>query len=89
MKIIGKSILAAGAIALLMPLAAVQPAAARTNVGISFDFGNVAVGYRDGYWDHGHRWHRWNERERIAYRSRYRDHYYDGYHSHYRDHGWR
>jgi hypothetical protein len=23
------------------------------------DFGNVAVGYRDGYWDRNHHWNRW------------------------------
>ncbi len=31
---------------------------------ISVDFGNVAYGYRDGYWHNGHQWHGWrNEGE--------------------------
>ena len=26
---------------------------------VTFDFGNVALGYSDGYYDNDHRWHRW------------------------------
>ena len=26
---------------------------------IGFDFGNVAIGYSDGYYDHSHHWHAW------------------------------
>jgi hypothetical protein len=36
---------------------AVPPALA--GVGISVDFGDVAIGYRDGYYDSGHHWHHW------------------------------
>lgn len=46
------------AIAALTTTLAVMPAA-RAAVGISFDIGNVAVGYSDGYYDHDHHWHRW------------------------------
>ena len=31
-------------------------------VGVSFDFGNVALGYSDGYYDRDHHWHRWAHR---------------------------
>ena len=32
----------------------------RDNGAVSLSFGSVAFGYSDGYWDNGHRWHRWN-----------------------------
>jgi heme-degrading monooxygenase HmoA len=58
--------------------------------GISFSFGDVAIGYRDGYWDNGHRWHNWrNNRDRDGYRRDHGDNYRNGYHHRYRDQGWR
>lgn len=57
---------------------------------ISFSLGNVAFGYRDGYWDNDHRWHKWrNARDHRAYRDQHRDNYRDGYHHRYRGQGWR
>jgi len=57
--------------------------------GVSFDFGNVAYGYQDGYWDNGHRWHRWRNRgDHDNYRDQYHDNYRDGRHNRYRHHGW-
>jgi hypothetical protein len=57
--------------------------------GISFNFGNVAFGYRDGYWDNDHSWHKWrNSREHRDYRNQHGDSYRNGYHNRYRDHGW-
>ncbi|HEY4125809.1 MAG TPA: hypothetical protein VGM36_14410 [Rhizomicrobium sp.] len=47
--------------------------------GIAIDFGNVAMGYSDGYWDSGHHWHHWDRSHARAYRTAHRDHY----------HGWR
>jgi hypothetical protein len=35
-------------------LAITAPAVART--GVTIDFGNVGIGYRDGYYDRGHRY---------------------------------
>jgi hypothetical protein len=32
---------------------------ALAGVGVSVDFGDVAIGYRDGYYDSGHHWHHW------------------------------
>jgi len=38
------------------------------DVGISFNLGDVAIGYTDGYWDHDHQWHKWqNTKHRQAY----------------------
>jgi hypothetical protein len=58
--------------------------------GVTFSFGDVAYGYRDGYWDNDHRWHKWrNARDHRSYRDQYRDNYRDGYHHRYRGQGWR
>jgi hypothetical protein len=57
--------------------------------GIAFDFGNVAFGYQDGYWDNGHRWHKWRNRgDHDNYRSQHGDNYRDGNHSRYHGQGW-
>jgi hypothetical protein len=53
---------------------------ANAAVGINFDFGNVALGYSDGYYDHDHHWHRWAHRgDGDRWRHDHRDMY----------HGWR
>jgi hypothetical protein len=58
--------------------------------GVVFSFGDVAYGYQDGYWDNGHRWHRWrNHHDRDGYRRDHRDNYRHGYHHRYRGQGWR
>jgi len=89
MKLGLKPLLVASAIALL-PLAATAPAAARSSVAVTFDLGNVAFAYRDGYWDRWHHWHRWRGRdERVRYRAAYREHYYDWDHGRDHDRGWR
>ena len=41
----------------LCAVAVVPPALAQ--VGISLNFGDVALGYQDGYYDGHHRWHNW------------------------------
>ena len=88
MKLVLKATLFASALALL-PVAAAAPASARAVV--SFDFGNVAIGYRDGYWDNGHRWHRWSERPDFAMLTiiaRYHDGYHDMNHNRAPHNGW-
>src|SRR5882724_7355296 len=62
MKITSKALLLAIALA-------ATPLAAQARDSVVIDFGNVAFGYRDGYWDRGHNWHRWEHaREREHYR---------------------
>ena len=39
------------------PLGAIP--AANAAVGVTFDIGNVAIGYSDGYYDNDHNWHPW------------------------------
>lgn len=56
---------------------------------VSFNFGDVAYGYQDGYWDNNRGWHNWrNDGEREYYRNHHRDNYRSGYHHRYRDQGW-
>jgi hypothetical protein len=55
----------------------------------SFNTGDVAFAYTDGYWDNNHVWHRWhNQREMREYRTRYHDHWHAWRHNRDRDHGW-
>ena len=57
---------------------------------VMFSFGDVAYGYRDGYWDNDHRWHHWrNHHDRDSYRQDHGDNYRHGYHHRYRGQGWR
>lgn len=61
-----------------------------TTTAVSFDFGNVAFGYQDGYWDNSHRWHKWRNRgDHDNYRSQHGDSYRDGNHRRYHGQGWR
>ncbi len=37
---------------------------------VTFNLGDVAIGYNDGYWDHDHQWHKWqNTQHRQAYQK--------------------
>ncbi len=62
--------------------------ASAAGVGISLDFGNVAFGYQDGYWDRGHRWHHWRQGEMARYQAVNANHYYAWRHDRDPDHGW-
>lgn len=62
-------------IALLTATIAV-PAVAQAAVHV--DFGNVAVGYRDGYQDNHHQWHHWRHpSDAVTYRSHHQQNYRD------------
>jgi len=89
MKVVLAGAVAAVALAgaSLLPTA---PARAQVNIGISFHEGDVMYAYRDGWWDHGHRWHPWrSEAERIWWRDHYHDRYWDWRHDRDPDMGWR
>ena len=62
------------------------PASARSAVTV--DFGNVGIGYRDGYYDRGHQYHRWARHDADAYRVQYRQNYRDTYHYRDRNRSW-
>jgi len=58
-------------------------------IGVGDHYGNVAYGYQDGYWDHGHNWHRWqNDDEMNHYRAMQGNHYNDWHHDRDHDMGW-
>ena len=47
----------------------------------SFNTGNVAMGFNDGYYDNHRRWHKWhNKREAREWRARFSDRYRDARH---------
>jgi len=57
--------------------------------GVVFNVNDVAFGYRDGYWDHGHQWHVWrNDEEMRNYRNAPGNRYNDWQHERDADHGW-
>jgi len=58
------------------PLLASAPAAA--DVGISFNVGDVAIGYSDGWYDRDHHWHAWrNDDERRSYQRGHANDYHE------------
>jgi hypothetical protein len=68
---------------------AVPETASAARVAVSFDLGNVAFGYQDGYWDRDHRWHRWrHQRDARRYRSEHGDQYHHWRHNRDSDQGW-
>ncbi len=61
----------------------------RGNPTISIGFGDIAFGYRDGYWDNGHHWHHWrHNRDYRTYRDQDGSNYHDWKHNRDHDHGW-
>ncbi len=78
-----------GAIATLT-LAHAAPAAARDTFSFSFNTGDVAFAYSDGYWDNNRQWHGWNNRrEARMYREQHSDNYRHKRHSREHNNGWR
>jgi hypothetical protein len=66
------------------------PAAARDSFAIDLNLGNVRFGYRDGYYDHYGRWHRWESPRHVRYyREYYGDRYWDRPARYYPNRGWR
>jgi hypothetical protein len=70
------------------PILFPAPASAYSDVSVSLNAGDVAFAYRDGYYDHYNRWHRWdNDDDWSYYRRHYSRTYYD--YDHDRDDYWR
>ena len=54
---------------------------AQAQVSFGFNFGDVAIGYTDGYYDRGHRWHNWNRRDdMLRWQREHRRDYHDWRH---------
>ena len=66
-----------------------MPLTAQAGTSVGIDFGNIAFGYTDGYWDHDHHWHRWRHHaDWERFREERREHAYEYRHDHDHDHGW-
>lgn len=56
---------------------------------ITFNAGDVAIGYSDGYWDRGHVWHNWaRDEDRAAYRGAKNAEFHEWKHDRDKDMGW-
>jgi hypothetical protein len=87
MKTSLKMMIAAGALG-FAGLVASAPATTASAQGfaLSFNIGNVAFGYTDGYYDNHRRWHRWRStRERDWYMRNHRGSYHAMRHDRDRD----
>ncbi len=68
----------------------VSQAAAAESFSFSFNTGDVAFAYSDGYWDRGHQWHSWRSaRESREYRNHYSHNYNNSKHTKVKNKGWR
>ena len=84
-----KTIVKAAAIAALMATTAFGAAKA-ADVNVTFDPGNVAYGYSDGYWTTKHEWRTWEKPEYVeVYRKHPGARYYEYRHDRDADMGWR
>jgi hypothetical protein len=60
---------------------------ANAAAGISFDIGNVAVGYSDGYMGNDHQYHRWaHASDASRFRAAHKDQYHGYKHNDTRHH---
>ena len=83
-----KSILKAAAIAAILGTTAVGAYAA--DVAVTFNPGDVAYGYSDGYWTTKREWRSWDKPEYVeVYRKHPGAHYYEYRHDRDPDMGWR
>ena len=56
---------------------------------VTFDLGDVAIGYSDGYWDRDHHWHKWqNTKHREAYQHNEGAEYHATAHTRAPNQGW-
>jgi len=83
-----KSILKAAAIAAILGTTAVGAYAA--DVAVTFNPGDVAYGYSDGYWTNKREWRTWDKPEYVeVYRKHPEARYYEYRHDRDPDMGWR
>ena len=69
------------------PRVVVQRPAPRA--ALTFNFGNVAFAFSDGYWDSSHRWHTWrNQSEMRRYRASQDNHFNNVRHTRAPNRGW-
>lgn len=83
-----KSLMQAALVSSVLGLAAFAVAVpAIAQIGLTLNFGDVAIGYRDGYWDGHHHWHHWAHADDYrAYARAHPEHYRDMRHDEDHDH---
>ena len=70
-------ILKGAAIALILTGTTLSAVTANAAVGVSFDIGNVAVGYSDGYMGTDHQYHDWAQHsDAVRYQKAHKDSYH-------------
>jgi len=70
-------ILKGAAIALILAGATLSAVTANAAVGVSFDIGNVAVGYSDGYMGNDHQYHAWAQHsDAVRYQKAHKESYH-------------
>jgi len=80
------AIVAAGLVGAMFSTAGVASAA---GAAVTFSLGDIAFGYNDGYWDHGHQWHAWqNHNDMQSYKSAQNSRYHDWKHTRDPNQGW-
>ncbi len=81
--------LAAAGIAVALTGAAFGTSRIALADSVSFNVGDVAIGYSDGYWDRGHTWHTWAQPEhRAAYQAAKNAEFHEWNHDRDKDMGW-
>ncbi len=81
-----RSILGAGVLALALSGAFATLSLAQS---VSFNVGDVHIGYSDGYWDRSHVWHKWDrDADRDTYRRSKEAEYHEWKHDRDKDMGW-
>lgn len=84
-----KTILKAAAVAVLLGTTAFGAAKA-ADIAVTFNPGDVAYGYTDGYWTTKHEWRTWGKPEYVeVYRKHPGAQYYEYRHDRDADMGWR
>jgi len=64
-------------------------ATAAGGASVTFNLGDIAFGYNDGYWDHGHKWHQWQNKDDMqSYRTAQNNQYHDWKHTRDSNQGW-
>jgi hypothetical protein len=70
-------------------LAATGGVATAAGASVTFNLGDIAFGYNDGYWDHGHKWHAWQNKDDMqSYRTAQNNQYHDWKHTRDSNQGW-
>jgi hypothetical protein len=81
-RIVMKTLVVASIIVLGLASAAGSAGLANAAARVTFDIGNVAIGYSDGYMDNQHQYHKWaHNSDAEQYRAAHEDQYHSYRHN--------